>query len=488
MPDGMAVSPTVNAYGQDQGPEAEEQMFKQKFSQMAYSAMSAKFADMMPYVVTFKIIEMSLEEGKAVGVFILNREGKTLYVPVVLTDSKLKPLEIMYYKDLNTFLPLNKAWIDEIGKMAIDELGQGAQLPPNVPQNVSIRDLVIPPTTSGGRIGYASAETEEDGAVRMLKEAAVQRYDVQPTQFLDVLRKSPRVALDGIKLAFEQHPRMFQAVVDNYGMDSLRSAMQEGYAQSDAAEKTASEAADRGELYVMTKEASTEDIKKVFGEGAGDAFTQMTKEGYAVKDLRKGLKNTAVSVQFPQFLEEPGGEAAWYRLYFMDGPPSEYLVIPWPQGTYCRGRKYHMSDTASERIDYLVVSKDGKEVWKTRGLVGERIFENNKGVNGSKIHKLSTGTGRGDAPNVGAYGFFLCPRRRALRPLSLSTSVRLLRTEGPRSWTPTRAPSLLETPLPVSVSMPREILYFSRTAPSSSRSTRKMETTRINSAVSTCGR
>jgi hypothetical protein len=72
-----------------------------------------------------------------------------------MAQNQLKPLDILYIRDLNLFLPLTKEWLDEIGKMSLGELGHGTIPPQTVQSDVDIRNLVVPPTT--GRYSYASA-------------------------------------------------------------------------------------------------------------------------------------------------------------------------------------------------------------------------------------------------------------------------------------------------------------------------------------------
>lgn len=416
MPDLMSVSPQVQAYSdqaQATGPDQVDQLFKERFTQMAYQVLFSKFSEMAPQVVTFKVLEIDSDTGRGIGVFIVNYNDKPVYVPVVMHDSRLKPMEMFFYKDLNVFLPLSKEWLEEIAKMSLTEMGTGAELPQGVPQDVNIRDLVVPPTTTTGRVGYASDESQmETDAKRMFKEAELQGLDVQP-QFLNVLRNAPQVVLDGMKLAFEQQPTLLQKLASNYGTDPLVEAMREGYANAAAQEKTAGEAP--GDIKIFTKTSSADLIKDVFGDRAGDAFSQIVKEGYAVEDTRT-IEKVAMKVEGPTFLDSPGPNSGWYRLYFVDGKPGIYFVIPFP-----KSRDYYRWNRAgavccSDRpegqrqpIEYLVISKDGKEAWLSNDIMGEKLHNlKEDGIAGSKIGKLlNTDVGGGDTPKPGSYGFFI---------------------------------------------------------------------------------
>lgn len=176
MPDMQSMSPEVQSYSQGApGPDQTEALFKQKFNEMAYGVMYSKFANLAPFVVTFKMLEADPDEGHGVGVFILNYSHKPIYVPVVLTDSKLKPMEMFYCKDQNIFLPFTLEWLDEISKTSLDEMGDQGDLPKEVPQDVNIKDLVSPPLNASGRFGFASDEGQwELDSKRLFKEAEYQ--------------------------------------------------------------------------------------------------------------------------------------------------------------------------------------------------------------------------------------------------------------------------------------------------------------------------
>ena len=281
-----------------QGPpglDPTEDLFKKRFADMAYKTLNSKFAELAPHVVTFKILKVDIDDGSGVGVIILDYNQKTIYVPVCMVDSVLKPMELFYYKDLNVFLPLTLQWLDEIMRDSVSELGEAAKLPNEVPQDVDLRDLVFPPTTATGRVGYASVQDRYAvEAVRMFKEAEFQDLDIHPV-FLDVLMKSPRVALDGVKLAFTQQPALFQKLANNYGVQSLVDAMQAGYRNAETQEATQTKVASaQGTLELYNRHTPAAQFRDVFGSAASDAFQTMLKVGYVVKDARAGVSRTPV--------------------------------------------------------------------------------------------------------------------------------------------------------------------------------------------------
>jgi len=427
-----AMSPEVQAYGQPPTSEQAEQLFKEKFSEMAYSVLFAKFADIAPSVVTFKVLEVNVDNGQAVGAFVILHNDKAIYIPIVMTDSQLKPMEMFYYKDLNIFLPLSKQWLDEISKMSLDEMGESAEIPGEVPQDVNIRNLIRPPQTSSGRVGLASDMSEEvmDHTARgMFKEAANNNLDVHP-KFMDFIRNAPAQVLDGVKLSFERHPNFLKKVAEFYGTTELVNSFEEGYARS-AANKPLPRTP--GSVHILDKYASPDQIKEVFGTDAPDAFAQILKQGFAYKDSRPGVEKVAVKVEGVIQLDSPGPEAGFYKLFFVDASADTYFVLPWPHDGDSDGPVSHCDDSyydgcrdrRAKPINYLVISKDGKTAWTDTNIVGQKMFDP-KEYQGSKIFNV-LGNAAGDTPAVGDKGFFICYSTaggfQATEPLTIETLV-----------------------------------------------------------------
>lgn len=410
-------SPETNA--RMQGPpgiDPTEDLFKQRFADMAYTTLNSKFAELAPYVVTFKILSVSADSGSGVGVLIIDYNNKTVYIPVVMVDSALKPMEIFYYKDLNVFLPLTLQWLDEISRDTLDELGEATKLPNEVPQDVDLRDLVIPPASASGRLGYANAQDGDAvSATRMFKEAEFQRLD-EHSAFLGILKTAPRVVLDGIKLAFVQQPALLQKLAQNYGINPLVQAIQEGY---QLAEKKEAEAptctTNKRSIHVCGPHTSAKTLKSIFGKEASAAFQDLSRQGYAIKDARAGVSRTAVKIEKQIILNSPGPQAGWFRLFFADGAPDIYFVVPFPkelEGSFAYTPKPHDTGTGNDHkspTEYLVIQKDCKEVWLCDDVVGESLPDDVvTEISSSRLAKMLAGTASGDKPTAGSFGVFIC--------------------------------------------------------------------------------
>lgn len=411
----MSMSPQVQK-GMTGPPPSEqaEQMFKERFSQMAYSVLFSKFPDLAQSVVTFKILEADGEAGNGVGTFVVLHNQMPIYIPVVMVDGQLKPIEMFYYKTLNIFLPLDNSWLEEITKMSLDEMGEPQNAPQTVPKDVSVRNLVLPPYTTG-RYGYASAGDVPAGALdhginAMIKAAQDHTLDIHP-EFLNVLKKGNKILLDGVKTALEKNPPLMQKIAKVYGVNALKGAFVDGYRKAKEMEKTAGAPS---RVRVVTKSASPSELREIFGDHAKKAFETIMKQGYDVADDRKGSElNRTIKIEGERFLEEPDANGGWYRLYFVDGNPDIYYVVPWPVSRYgdTRIRSYYGPQKHRVPTKFLAISKDMKTAFVCEGLMGEPI-NLDKDVQNSKLHKLmEAGTGN-SRPSSNSYGFFLVPDPR----------------------------------------------------------------------------
>ena len=423
MPDQMSMSPQIQGFGDTPPAEQAEQMFKDRFTQIAYSVLSSKFSELIPEVVTLKILDVDAEKGNAIGAFILLKDDKPVYIPVIMTDGQLKPLEMFYYKEMNIFLPLSAEWLEEISKMSLKSMGESASIPEEVPRDVNIRDLILPPATLTGRVGYA--EDLDHGAKKMFKEALDRSVEIHP-HFLDLLSKSPKPVLDGVKLAFQRYPGMLDKFVANYGVKNLVGAFTAGYEKHARDQKPAPKT---GTVEVVYRDDSPETLRRVFGKTASVAFQKVLRDGFAVKDTRPGMRKVAMKVEHPQFLAEPGASPGWFRLYFVDGPADIYYVIPivmkspWSYPDVANVQ--HIENDHKQPFQYLVIQRDLKEAWTTPTVVGEKINDEDE-YRDTKLYRLLHGQASGDTPKPKSFGFFLHLTDRgaeATKPFTLERVV-----------------------------------------------------------------
>jgi len=439
----MSMSPDVQAYSQTPGPEQAEALVKQKFTEMAFSVLQAKYPELVPTVVTFKILEVTPEEGSGLGAFIFLVSGsKTLYIPVVMSAGQLKPFDMFYFKDLNVFLPLSRDWLSEISKMAVDSMGEDVKDPEHAQGNVNLRDLVYPPTlaTGGGRHVLASAEPEVTDIVRMYKEAQDTKVVGvgDASLFLDFVRKAPAAVAGGIKLAVEKNPDLLQQFAKHYGVKEVIAAMRDGLGNT---VKTASE---RPRIAVFTRDSRPEDFQQEFGEKTAQVVQSVIRDGIYIKDTRRytpgQIDKVAANYDETSALQAPSGSAGWYRLYFADRPPAVYYVIPFPhneegeqQSEYNNSEDVQSSrsidrvSTGNEQkrpVQYVAIQSDLQEAWTSKDLLGEPIVST-KEVEGTPLYQALIGAKK-YTPKSDGKGLFVATSDRGVKgtvPLHISTTV-----------------------------------------------------------------
>ena len=403
------MSQNVNAYEQLPSAEQAEELFKQRLSQMAYNVLFAKFADLAPQVVTFKILESEATTGKATGAFILLFEGKTIYIPIVMVDSSIKPLDMFFFKDLNIFLPLSKEWLEEISKMSLTNQGEPSDIPAQVPQDVNIRDLILPPVMPYGRVGLAAAnddltpESMDFYAKHMFKEAARNNTLEMPPRFLEFISKAPTPVLDGIKLAFELHPDFLKAAVSIHGKTAVTAAFQTGYANAKNHEKRASV---HGEVRVFTRGTPTSEIRQMCGSHTGEVFSDLLKVGVAAVDTRPGMRNATMPTEHSIKLQPPDAKGGFMRLFFADAAPDLFYVVP--LGTSGPFQRDYYGDhwAGKNEQQYLIIKADASSAWTEGDVIGAPV-DDLKEIESTKIYKMLEGGAKGDTPSTGSYGFFI---------------------------------------------------------------------------------
>jgi hypothetical protein len=332
-----ALSPRTQQMqaGMEAGPDQETALFEQGFSDMAYQLLSSRMPDVVADVVTFKVLDIDLDKGTGVGAFVVLRNEQPIYVPVVMADNALKPLEIFYHKRLNIFLPLTKGWLDEADKTALSSLGTGVKTPETLYTDVDIRNVVVPPIT--GRFSYASWLP-----LALVDVARVcSRESLETTQKLasesaivlvDVLERAPNAIKAAYASFLKRNPRTLKQAAAVYGVSALERAL------APRLEKIAAKQLSGGALWIADKDNTPTDFKRIFGDRAAEAYAGVRKKGYAAKDERLN-RNMAVQEQPYERWVEPK-QPGVYVLFASDGAEKPAFVMSNPIDLFDEGTRY----------------------------------------------------------------------------------------------------------------------------------------------------
>ena len=329
-----AMSPRTQQLqaGMSAGPDQESTLFEQGMSEMAYNLLTSRMPDVMQDVVTFKVLDVDLDKGSGVGAFVVLRQNVPLYIPVVMVDNAIKPLEIFFHKALNVFLPLTKGWLDEIDKNALSSLGNGVKTPETLYTDVDIRNVVVPPIT--GRFSYAAwVPLALVDVARVINTQSLEKVAGEATPMLPALLAA---APNKLKVAYtkllEKNPRLMKQAAATYGMTTLAAALQPRL------EKVAAKQQHGGALWIADADNTPTDFKRIFGDKAGEAYTGVRKKGFAAKDERLN-RNMAVQEQPYERWTEPK-QPGVYTLYASDGKERSAFVMPFPIDLFDEGTRY----------------------------------------------------------------------------------------------------------------------------------------------------
>lgn len=332
-----ALSPRTQQMqaGMEAGPDQETALFEQGFSDMAYALLSSRMPDVIADVVTFKILNVNIDKGSGVGAFVVLRGEQPIYVPVVMADNSIKPLEIFYHKKLNVFLPLTRGWLDEIEKSSLSSLGTGVKTPETLYTDVDIRNVVVPPIT--GRFSYAAWVPKAlvdvarvcslenlDAATKVASEGTV--------LLLDVLARAPNTIKVAYAAFLKKNPRTLKQAAEVYGVTALQRAL------APRLEKTAAKQLSGGALWIADTDNTPTDFKRIFGDRAAEAYAGVRKNGFAARDERLN-RNRAVQEQPYERWTEPK-QPGIYCLYASDGAEKPAFVMPNPIDLFDEGTRY----------------------------------------------------------------------------------------------------------------------------------------------------
>lgn len=377
----LSQSPRTQAFQMPPAPEDEKDLFTQSFSQLAYSAFQKTQPELLGSVITFRVLDVDVDDGLGIGAFILHYDQDILFVPCVVADNAIKPLDSFYSRSADRFYPFTTSWLREATKANVNQLGTGVKPPKTMPTDVDIRNLVVPPTT--GRYSYASAQSDDAwlpfiSALKKEKTAEVRTEK----KFLEFLARTP----DGTKVAFanllSKNVKLANTFAEFYGAKPLTEALSR---REKIAQEHRKEVKMKQDVFVMTNATPVQEIKRELKpEEAALAFSKIRLHGFYVKDDRKTTDDLVSFAETDLHLTQPTDPGV-YNVYMANGTVERVIIIPGPM---CVHRKrsdearipqgYYYDDRNREkglmlRRGFLVLFKDGRYA-KMDDMVAEAVM------------------------------------------------------------------------------------------------------------------
>ena len=128
-PFALSQSPRTQAFQQPPGPGDEEELFSKGFSALAYRAFQKSQPELYDSLVTFRVLSTDATEGSGIGAFILKVQQDVLFVPAVVSDNAVKPLDMFYARAKDRFYPLTPEWVAKATNGGVSSLGDSVEPP-----------------------------------------------------------------------------------------------------------------------------------------------------------------------------------------------------------------------------------------------------------------------------------------------------------------------------------------------------------------------
>lgn len=454
MPDPSAFptaqAPRTQGFLQSPDPGDEEALFIQGFSELAYKAISKGQPALLASVVTFRVLEKDVQNGEAVGTFIIKQGNEVLFVPVVLVDNAVKPLDLFYCRSHDRYYPLTPEWLREVQTMSVNQMGSAVTVPKTLTTDVDIRNLMVPPSV--GRYSYASDQSDPGWTpfARIHRELPGYGRQVFP-EALAHLGEQTKLA---VRMALQLRPKVAQALAEQYGVQKIAQALR-------PAPKVAAE--DRREIprkhdvFLATASTPLQEFHRELEPGeVADAYGTAKSRGFFVKD-RRGSHKELVSMPEDSLRLTAPDMAGLYRVYMTDGQSRVALVIPSPDSVHRDrgdehamryGRNSHSQqnrDHADHRR-YLVLFPDGKYALISQ-LVAQQVAADYDELLDFVESRVQT------TPKESGVGCLLTLTRLTIRATSPEYADHIQSSGGPSSFNlgachaVTKVPGILGGPL-----------------------------------------
>jgi hypothetical protein len=352
---------------------------EQTLADVAYEALQGQHPELFQNMIGFQLIEADDTGTKALGMFALKLGNSFGYIPAFFLNGALKPLEILYLKSSDKFVPLSQEWID-LSLRDDTSIGNSEKLPTMGLSNPSLEIFATPPRT--GRVVTAEAKLNEKDFFEGLTKEAKSTIP---------LPLAISLADEHIKLAFlkmmKNHPDYLEKICEVYPWEHLKSSV--SYLDKQAKKKRGQpdfKIVDR-----LDKQITPAETKRIL-KGKVD-----------IRDVRKNTGTTYHTQKLTHY-SNPDSEG-FYMIPDNYGEEKLYLVMNYSSPEQCsfRGKsegqmkplRGPFCNEGEEYRDVLVVDpKDGEWCIKNRQALfvrqHSRYTHNPKALVDGMYHSLPT--------------------------------------------------------------------------------------------------
>lgn len=433
MPDlPLSQSPRTQGFQVQPSPEDEDELFAKGFTDLAYKAFNKQNPELMADVVTFRPLDTDATEGLGVGAFILKHGQDIFYVPVVVSDNAIKPLDLFYARRQDHYYPLTREWLDEAAKSQVSQMGSGVSPPKTLQTDVDIRNLVVPPTT--GRYSYAEAHPSDDELWTCFRSALEKTGHVdRPLLFPQFVSRLPTRYKVATQLFLRNNRALAAKFAEVYGVKTLAGAL-----AAQPQEKTAEvriQVPLKHDVFVASALSSPAYLKAELGPtDAKAAYQSIRLHGFYVKDRRPETKDAFRYAEETLNLVEPTTPGV-YRVFLADDSVETVVVVPNPvriqerQGDETIIRRGYYHDDRNRQLDghkghFLVLFDDGRHALLSRLLAEPLLSASHANVT-EWLMKASVAK-----PSNGQEGCLVCTASLTIRATEPFGASKVRETHG----------------------------------------------------------
>jgi hypothetical protein len=312
----------LNYVSHDRDADMVSQVYEQTFTDMAYGAFESKYPELAPMVTTFQVIISDIDEGSAVGAFIMDVAGQVYHVPVVMMDNKLKPLDMIYSKEMDKFFPFTEEWLEIIESSSLMEEGEAVGHKDLGLQNTHDVTRLLQPPTTAYRGGLGLSPT---GMSKMpgMNTVASEGEHKEVVSFPELLKVASEATKQEFLKLLEENPKLLKFAAENFDLDKMQEAFQKTAAEGEKGQ--AENEVENDTLRVLDIDCPTEEIKEVFQGSAVKAMEEMAARGFTARDSRKNL-NVVYDIESPIHMEQVE-KSGFYKMFKQDGSCEPALII-----------------------------------------------------------------------------------------------------------------------------------------------------------------
>lgn len=439
MPFDLTQSPRaldIQAQNQGPAPDDEDAIFKDSIGKLAYKTLIKSFPEMAGDVITFKVLDAEARTGRGIGAFVVRQPQGVIYIPAVVSDNAMKPLDMFYCRHHDAFFPLTPDYLRITTKGTLTDIGTPVDRPSALRSNALIMPFV--PGLSGmgglgmggmgGRFVYSEEVNDPSTPFRVvaqndghgsygpkLAEALAQSTDSVKLAFSRCLAENPKLRARAVeiygktKLAEMLAPKdgkEYRRHIGNgaYHVWSSKAAYDKKEKPRFVKEKQSAfaEYPAKKDVFMMTAATPIQEAKKQLDPGeTAAAFKSVAYHGYYMKDRRKKTDSVFAFAETTHQYETPS-EPGIYTVFLRTGPDVA-LVIPNPVSVDNDKMEpwYPKSSSAAPKTSnsFLVIFKDGKAV-----MVNRIVAEARPAQSSTKEIKKFLGDKISDNPENNSYG------------------------------------------------------------------------------------